>query len=66
MRAKILDTLSVKVTLKLFGGFGMNQFESLIQAWEKMETDFPLTIPDLLIVLLAIGTLVASGLGVLY
>ena len=29
MRAKILDTPSVKVTLKLFGGFGMNQFEPL-------------------------------------
>lgn len=43
----------------------MNQFEPLINAWEKMETDFPLTIPDLLMVILAISTLIATGLGVL-
>jgi len=65
MRAKILDIPSVKVTLKLFGGFGMNQYEPLINAWEKMETDFPLTIPDLLMVILAISTLIATGLGVM-
>ncbi len=65
MRAKILGIPSVKVTLKLFGGFGMNQYEPLIQAWEKMEIEFPLTIPDLLMVILAISTLIATGLGVM-
>ncbi len=65
MKAKILDIPSVKVTLKLFGGFGMNQYEPLIQAWEKMKTDFPLTIPDLLMAILAVSTLIATGLGVL-
>jgi hypothetical protein len=37
----------------------------LMNAWEKMETEFPLTIPDLLMVILAISTLIATGLGVM-
>jgi len=63
MKAKILGSHCVKATQKLFGAFGMRQWQHWTQNLE--DEQFPLTIPDLLISLLAIGTLIASSLGVL-
>lgn len=63
MKVKILASQCVKATQKLFGDFGMRQWQHWTQNLE--DEQFPLTIPDLLISLLAIGTLIASSLGVL-
>lgn len=43
----------------------MNHYGDLLSSWEKLEDEFPLNIPDLLMAVLAVGTLIATGLGVL-
>lgn len=63
MKAKILGSHCVKATQKLFGAFGMRQWQHWTQNLE--DEQFPLTIPDLLISLMAVSTLIATGLGVM-
>lgn len=63
MKVRILASQCVKATQKLFGDFGMRQWQHWTQNLE--DEQFPLTIPDLLISLMAVSTLIATGLGVL-
>ena len=63
MKVRILASQCVKATQKLFGAFGMRQWKHWTQNLEPEQ--FPLTIPDLLISLMAVSTLIATGLGVL-
>lgn len=43
----------------------MNQYTPLIQAWETLEDEFPLTISDLYKVLFVVLLFLSVGLGVL-
>lgn len=63
MKVRIRASQCVKATQKLFGDFGMRQWKHWTQNLEPEQ--FPLTIPDLLISLMAVSTLIATGLGVL-